>query len=397
MRRVIVGLMSGTSMDGIDAAVVEVTGAGEQSRLKAIAFVVTAYPGQVRERLFAICADRGGPATTLSEVSSMNFKLGELFARAAARAVSKAGLSLGEVDLIGSHGQTVYHAPKGKERSTLQLGEPAVIAERTGVTTVADFRPADIVAGGEGAPLTPYAHYLLFRDCKKSRAIHNLGGISNLTYLPAGGALKDLIAFDTGPGNMVIDGLCRRMTRGKKRSDQGGIMAGKGTVHEDLLRQLLRHPFFSRRPPKSTGREEFGEPYVSALYQTAKKRKIRPMDLLATATALTACSIRRAYREFILPRLGKVDEIYFTGGGRRNHTLMNMLRSELNFTRVGRVEEVGFDGDALEAQAFALLANEAIEGVAGSLPQVTGARRNVVLGKIVPGKNYLRVKLGSKT
>lgn len=390
-KRIVVGLMSGTSMDGVDAAVVEIQGAGEKSRLTPVSFLTLAYPRELRERLFDLCAGTGHAPT--GELSAVNFLVGEHFARAALKAIRKAGLSPSRVDLIGSHGQTVYHSPKGGEPSTLQLGEPAVIAERTGVTTVADFRPADIAAGGEGAPLTPYAHYLLFRDRRKSRAILNLGGISNLTYLPAGGALKDITAFDTGPGNMALDGVCRWMTKGKKNSDRGGVMAGKGTVRQDLLKQLLRHPFFSRRPPKSTGREEFGEPFVFSLRQVAKKRKIRPLDLLATATALTVSSIGRAYRDFVLPRSGKVDEIYFAGGGRKNHTLMDMLRRELAFARVGSIEELGFDGDALEAQAFALLANEAVEGLRGNLPRATGARREVILGKIVPGRNYSGVKL----
>ncbi len=392
-KRIVVGLMSGTSMDGVDAAVVEIQRAREKVGLDSLSFITLAYPEKMKRHLFALCRGEGNA----SEISSLNFLVGEHFAQAALKAVRKAGLSPNQVDLIGSHGQTVYHAPKGKEPSTLQLGEPAIIAERTGVTTVADFRPSDIAAGGEGAPLTPYAHYLLFRHRRKSRAIHNLGGVSNLTCLPAGGALKDVVAFDTGPGNMVLDGLCRWMTKGKKDSDRGGIMAAQGTVRQDLLKRLLRHPFFSKRPPKSTGREEFGEPYVSALCQIARRKNIRLLDLLATATALTAYSIGRAYREIILPRLGKVDEIYFCGGGRNNNTLMQMLKEELAFAKVQLVEDLGFDGDALEAQAFAVLANEAIEGVAGNLPRVTGARHKIVVGKIVPGKNYLRVKLGRKT
>lgn len=390
--RIVIGLMSGTSMDGIDGAVVEIHRVGAKRTLKPKAFVTTIYPRRLRERLLLLGRDKS-PTSYVAEISSLNFVLGELFARTAIQTVRKAGISLSEVDLIGSHGQTVYHCPRGGEPSTLQLGEPAMIAERTGVTTVADFRPADIAAGGGGAPLTAYVHYLLFRSQRRSRAVHNLGGISNLTYIPAGGALGDVVAFDTGPGNMVIDGLCRWLTNGRKSSDRGGSMARRGKIHKALLRRLLRHPFFSQHPPKSTGREEFGEPFISSLVKMAKKRGVRPLDLLATATAFTACSIGQAYRKFISPRLGKVDEIYFSGGGRKNHTLMEMLRRELSFAKVGVVEELGFDGDALEAQAFALLAFEAVEGVPGNLCRVTGARHEVILGKIVPGRNYLGTRL----
>lgn len=390
-KRLVIGLMSGTSMDGIDAAVVEIESVRKKRILRPVAFVTAPYPREVKRRLLLLDRERKG--ISKAEISSLNFVLGELFARAAIRAVKKARISLSEVGLIGSHGQTVYHAPKGREPSTLQLGEPAIIAERTGVTTVADFRPADIAAGGEGAPLTPYVHYLLFKERGKSRAIHNLGGISNLTYIPARGGPRDVVAFDTGPGNMVIDGLCRWLTKGKKSSDHGGLMARQGKVQEALLSRLLRHPFLFKLPPKSTGREEFGEPFVSSLLKMAHRRGVRPLDLITTATAFTARSIGQAYRQFVLARCGKVDEIYFTGGGRKNRTLMAMLRRELSFAKVGTVEDLGFDGDALEAQAFALLAYGTVEGLPGNLSCVTGARRAVILGKIVPGRNYLGLRL----
>jgi len=392
MKRLVIGLMSGTSMDGIDAAVVEITGSGERCRMEPRGFLTVPYPRAVRQSLAAVIGDAGSHSQ-LARVAELNFQLGELFAKAALGVAHWSRRSLKSIHLIGSHGQTVYHAPRGRTQCTLQLGEPAVIAERTGVTTVADFRPADVAAGGEGAPLVPYVHYLLFRSRNKSRAIHNLGGISNLTYLPAGGAPGDVGAFDTGPGNMIMDGLVQIMTRGKKRSDRGGAMARQGTVHAGLLRDLMRHPFFSLSPPRSTGREEFGMAFVATLRRRGRKLGIRPLDLLATATALTAASAARAYRDHVLSRLGKVDEIYFAGGGRKNRALMEMLRREIDFARVGVVEDLGFDGDALEAQAFAVLANEAVEGMGGNLQGATGARRTVVLGKIVPGRNYLGVKL----
>ncbi len=395
MKRFVIGLMSGTSMDGIDAAVGKINGSGERCRFRPLGFVSIPYPKRIRDELLEIGHGKNRPSD-VSQIASLNFRLGKLFAQAAARVVQKMGRSLRSVDLIGSHGQTVYHHPKGSGKSTLQLGEPAVIAQRTGVTTVAEFRPADVASGGEGAPLTPYVHYLLFRNERRSRAIHNLGGISNLTYLPAGGRIKDVVAFDTGPGNMIMDGLARWVTRGKMGFDRGGALAKKGRVHAGLLRELMRHPFFAASPPKSAGREEFGGEYVSALRQRARKKGIRPLDLMATATALTASSIAKAYRESILRRFGKVEEIYFTGGGRKNRTLMEMLQGELPFAKVSVLEELGFDGDALEAQAFAILANEAVEGNAGNLPRVTGAGHGAVLGKIVPGKNYLGTKLGKR-
>ncbi len=395
MKRLVIGLMSGTSMDGIDAAIGEVSDSGERCRFRPLGFVSTPYPKRIRDELLDMGHGKNH-SSDVSRIASLNFRLGELFAQAAARAVQKMGRSLRSVDLIGSHGQTVYHRPKGSGKSTLQLGEPAIIAERTGVTTVADFRPADVASGGEGAPLTPYVHYLLFRNSRKSLAIHNLGGISNLTYLPAGGRLKDVVAFDTGPGNMIIDGLARWITGGKMGSDRGGALARKGQVHASFLRELMRHPFFSASPPKSAGREEFGGKYVTALRQKAKMKGIRSLDLMATATALTAASIGKAYVESIRRRYGKVEEIYFTGGGRKNRTLMEMLQRELPFAKVSVLEELGFDGDALEAQAFAVLANEAVEGNAGNLPRVTGAGHGVILGKIIPGKNYLGTKLGKR-
>lgn len=378
-------------MDGIDAAVVEIRRHRGKRRVKALAFVTVPYPNKLKKKLLQVTAD-GDVLSRLSEISALNFVIGEQFATAALKAVRQCGLSPGRIDLIGSHGQTVYHRPRGKEPSTLQLGEPAVIAQRTGITTVADFRPADVAARGEGAPLTPYVHYLLFRDRRRFRAIHNLGGISNLTYIRAGGTLKQVLAFDTGPGNMVIDELCRRVTGGEKGFDSGGRLARSGKVHERLLKTLLRHPFLARRPPKSAGREEFGAGFVASLMRSAKRMGVGRMDLLATATAFTARSIGDAYRRFVLP-LGPIDEIFFAGGGRKNRTLMDMLKAELAFAKVAPIEELGVNGDALEAQAFAILADEAIEGVAVNLSGVTGARHEVVLGKVVPGRNYLGVKL----
>lgn len=388
--RVVVGLMSGTSADGVDAAVVKIQRRGAKRSVTPVSFQTFPYPRTLKRRILRLMH---GEVAGAEEIASLDVGVGGCFAAAALSAIGRAGISLRRVDLIGSHGQTVCHRPRESEPATLQLGEPAVIAERTGITTVADFRPGDVAAGGEGAPLVPYAHFILFAHPKFTRAIHNLGGISNLTLLPAAVDAREITAFDTGPGNMVIDGLCRRLSRGRRAFDLNGAQAQRGRVDEDLLRSLLRHPYFSRRPPKSTGAEDFGAEFVARLLRRARRKRLGAADLLATATALTARSIGKAYRELVLPRIRKLNEIYFAGGGRRNRALMAMLKEELPFARVGVVEELGFDGDALEAQAFALLAYEAVEGVAANLPRVTGARHPVVLGKITPGKNYSRVIL----
>ncbi|MBI5775836.1 MAG: anhydro-N-acetylmuramic acid kinase, partial [Nitrospirae bacterium] len=263
----VVGLMSGTSGDGVDAALVDIRGTGHDLKVKPLAFVSCPYPADLQQRVLAVSA-RG----TVSEICHLNVVLGEWFARAALRVIKQAGLEPAKIDLIGSHGQTIHHLPNavdepgvGTVRSTLQIAEPAVIAERTGIATVANFRPRDMAAGGQGAPLTPYAHYVLLRDKKRSRLIVNLGGISNVTYLPAGKGLDAILAFDTGPGNMVMDGLIRRLTKGRETMDRGGKLAAKGKVAIGLLARLLADPYLKRNPPKSTGREEFGDAFAEQI------------------------------------------------------------------------------------------------------------------------------------
>jgi anhydro-N-acetylmuramic acid kinase len=282
-------------------------------------------------------------------------------------------------------------------RSTLQIGEPSVIAQRTGITTVADFRPRDMAAGGEGAPLVPYADYILFNDRRLIRAVQNIGGIANVTFLPACSDAvrrssqctyahttdKDVLAFDTGPGNMVIDGVMRLITRGRRHYDRDGATAAKGTVHEPLLREMLRHPFLRRRPPKSTGREQFGQQYCEWLYSKARKEGLMPEDAVATATAFTASTIASAYRKF-LPAMP--DEMILCGGGAHNATLVRMLQSGLEGVRIRSTDEFGIDVDAKEAVSFAILAYATIRGVPNNLPRVTGASEPVVMGKIVPGR-----------
>jgi anhydro-N-acetylmuramic acid kinase len=382
----VVGLMSGTSMDGIDAALVEISGRARATRVHLLAFAGTPYPKPVRTRLLRLCS---GAPVGLDELCRMNVWLGELFAEAARRIIRRAGVAPSSVGLIGSHGQTVCHLPvperQGRRqlRATLQIGEPSIIAERTGITTIADFRPRDQAAGGHGAPLTPYLHHVLFRHPTKHRVVVNIGGISNVTDLPPGGGLAALLAFDTGPGNMLIDGLVALRSRGRLQMDRHGGLAGKGRIDPSLLERLLRHPYLSERPPKSTGRELFGLPAMRARLGRALTT-LSTSDLLATVTAFTARSIALNCERFLRTR-GPIDEVIVSGGGNRNPVLMRQLQAAMPQSRVARVEAYGYDGRAIEAMAFAVLAYETAHGRASNVPSATGAARAVVLGKIVPG------------
>lgn len=379
----VIGLMSGTSADGIDAAAVDVPARGADIRL--LAFRTYPYPPSVRKLVLELSDPSRGSVDRICHANSV---LGELFAEAALRLCEESGVPLGSVDLIGSHGQTIYHLPRGPRfrgrrlGSTLQIGEPCVIAERTGITTVADFRPRDVAAGGQGAPLVPYADFVLFEHRRLSRVLVNVGGIANLTYLPAGAGPEDILAFDTGPGNMVMDGLVRRMTSGRESFDRDGCRARAGRVHERLLSELRRHPFLRRRPPKSTGRETFGAAFVEKLLDRGSALGLSEADLMATAAALTVETIRRACGR--LP--GRVDEVILSGGGARNPALVEMLREALAPAPVRLTDELGLDADAKEAVSFAVLAAATIRGRPGNVPSATGAERPVVLGKIVPGR-----------
>ncbi|MBI3302458.1 MAG: anhydro-N-acetylmuramic acid kinase [Deltaproteobacteria bacterium] len=383
--------MSGTSHDGIDAALVEVGLARGRLQVRQQAFRTFPYPRAVRERLLRLSQ---GATVNAGEVSQVNFLVGELFARAALRLCRVAGVAPPQVAAIGSHGHTICHRPRQRPGpgSTLQIGEPAVIAGRTGITTVADFRPADVAAGGEGAPLVPYVHYALFQHPTRSVAVHNIGGIANLTYLPAGRGIEHLVAFDSGPGNMVIDGVVQAVSGGKKLYDRDGRLARTGTVHTSLLAALLRHPYLARRPPKSTGREEFGEPFIQDFLRQASRLHLSATDQVATATALTAESMARAYKDFVLLR-SPLDEVLLTGGGRLNPALRDSFARALPGVHVRTLEDVGYDSKALEAVAFAVLAYATLHGLPANVPGATGARMPVVIGKVVPGRNYRGTRL----
>jgi len=378
----VVGLMSGTSGDGVDAALVEVRGSGQTLKVTQLAFASHPYPPELQQRILAASV-RG----TVAEICHLNVVLGEWFAKAALRVIERAGLQPARVGLIGSHGQTIHHLPNdvdepgiGAIRSTLQIAEPAVIAERTGITTVANFRPRDLAAGGQGAPLTPYVHFILLRDKKRSRLIVNLGGIGNVTYLPAGKGLEAIAAFDTGPGNMVLDGLVRRLTKGKETMDRGGKLAARGKVAVGLLAKLLAHPYLKRTPPKSTGREEFGEAFVEKILAEQKAHRLKAEDVLATCALFTAITVGSA-RKWLN---GPVEEVFVGGGGARNRSLMGNLSSVFSPVPVRTFDAAGWPGKAFEAVAFAVLAYQTFHGECANVPAVTGAAHPVVLGAIVP-------------
>jgi anhydro-N-acetylmuramic acid kinase len=376
----VTGLMSGTSADGVDAACVDI----ERGKVHLLAFDVFPFRNTLRREILNLCQPE---SARLVDICHYNFVLGEVFADAVVKLCSKSGIPLSSIDLIGSHGQTIYHYPRGRRygrtmiRSTLQIGEPSVIVQRTGVTTVADFRPRDMAAGGEGAPLVPYADFILYRHKHLNRAVQNIGGIANVTLLPAGCNQDDVIAFDTGPGNMVIDGVVRLMSGGKKRFDRGGKLAARGTVDKRFLKDMLRHPFLRRRPPKSTGREEFGATFAERIYRRGTKKGLTDADIVATVTAFTAQSIARAYRRF-LPVMP--DEMILCGGGMHNQTLIEMLYDELQEVKMLSTADFGISVDAKEAVSFAILAWATINSLTNNVPGATGAKEPVVLGKIVP-------------
>jgi anhydro-N-acetylmuramic acid kinase len=378
--KLIVGLISGTSADGIDAALVKVTGSGPATRLKQLAFGTYKYPKGFRELLLANSLPGTGSVDLLCE---LNVLTAHFFADAVQSVVRKAHCPLSSVDLIGSHGQTVHHLPVTKRvfgtrvSSTLQIGDPSTIAQLTGIVTVGDFRTADMAAGGQGAPLVPYFDYLMFRSKKKNRLLLNIGGIANVTALPKNCSIHDIMAFDTGPGNMIVDALMSRWY--KRKFDTAGRTALSGELLPELLLELLSHPYFSKRPPKSTGRELFGATFLPRLERLA--RTTRREDILATATELTPFSVFDQYNRFIAPRM-KTDEVLVSGGGAHNRAMMEALRDYFRPVPVRSMESAGYSSDAKEAVCFAVLANETISERPANIPQVTGARRPVILGKI---------------
>ncbi|HEX2712305.1 MAG TPA: anhydro-N-acetylmuramic acid kinase [Candidatus Acidoferrales bacterium] len=381
----VLGLMSGTSADGIDVALVRIAGAPPEIKARLENFATLPFPQAVRAAVLRLA---NGGATTTEEVSQLNFLLGHLFAGAVLQACRRFRISPRKIALIGSHGQTVYHQGQGspflgrtRVASTLQIGEPAIIAARTGIPVVGDFRPADMAAGGQGAPLVPFVDYLLYRDARRGRVALNLGGIANVTVIPPAARPKQVFAFDTGPGNMVIDGLVRHFSRGQQSYDRDARSARSGRLLVRLLRELLGDRYFRRAPPKTAGREQFGEAYCGRLLAWGRRRGARPADLVNTATMLTALSVVDAFHRFILPR-AKIQQLIVSGGGVHNPLVMAQIQAALPGIEILGSAELGVPEDAKEAFAFAILAYETYHGRPANLPGATGAKRAAILGKV---------------
>ena len=375
--RLVVGLMSGTSADGVDAVLTRITGSGTDTKVEQLGFYFEPFDAATRQAILDMCTGEQGGSR---EVCLLGTHLGKLYARAVRELLKQTNTE--RIDLIGTHGQTVYHIPEdtpylgGTIRGTLQIGDPSYLAEEFGCPVVSDFRIRDMAAGGLGAPLVPYTEFLLYRSETEDVALQNIGGIGNVTLLPAGCSLDQVTAFDTGPGNMVMDALVEKITDGKLSYDDGGRLASSGKVIPEMLRWMLEDPYLEKEPPKTTGREYFGREYVEKLLTFGDYALV---DILTTATAFTAHSIALSLRRFA-PRLPA--RLVVAGGGSRNPTLLRFLQEALPETLVQVQEDLGLDSDAKEAVAFAILANEALFGVCNNAPSATGARHGVVMGRI---------------
>ena len=386
-KKLIIGLMSGTSVDGIDAAIVEITGHGLEIEVDLLAFETFPFPLGVPQRILTLCQPDTG---RVDDICEMNFYIGHLFAEAVKYILQKSGMHANDIALIGSHGQTIHHLPNDAATdsdvshypSTLQIGEPSVIAHETGIPTIADFRVADMAAGGQGAPLVSYPDYLLFQDSVKTVGLLNIGGIANLTVLPANGTFDSVSAADTGPGNMCIDAVITEITQGAERYDKAGKRASQGTPYQRLIDEWLKHPFFDLPPPKTTGREMFGHTYAMECLVACRKHNLSDNACIATLTELTAQTIADYIAKFVAEQ-NSIDVLYVSGGGVHNQTIMRRLGELLSDTAVEPVDSFGISSDAKEAIAFAILANETLHGNTGNLPSATGASVRKVLGKFV--------------
>jgi anhydro-N-acetylmuramic acid kinase len=381
----VLGIMSGTSVDGIDVANVRISGAPPKLFAQLEALHHVPFPAFLRQRILEV-AD--GASTTTADLSELNFLLGDQFARAVLIACKKWRMPTSAFALIGSHGQTIFHlgaaarfAGRVRTPSTLQIGDISIIAERTGITTVGDFRPADMAAGGQGAPLVPFVDYLLYRDAQHGRAALNIGGIANVSVIPAGAQPSDVFAFDTGPGNMIVDALVNQVTCGKQGFDTDARIALSGRTIPELLARLMRDPYLRKKPPKSAGREQFGQAFVRDLLAWGKRHRAGAADLVRTATMFTSLSIADAFRRFIVLR-AKIDELIVTGGGARNPLMIAQLAAAVPGIEVVPADRFGVPVEAKEAFAFAVLAYETFHHRTNNLPSATGAERPVVLGKI---------------
>ncbi len=377
-----IGLMSGTSCDGVDAALIETTGSGLNMRVAFVDQCSIPYPDPLRQDLLAAMA----PARTRTEtIARLNFEVGRAFAQCGQRLMEQAAIRADQVTAIGAHGQTLCHMPATEGQAThctLQIGESAVIAAHTGVDVIADFRVADMAAGGQGAPLVPWTDYVLFHDDQRDRIVQNIGGIANLTHLPAGEGPEAVIAFDTGPGCMIIDAMVQRLSS-RHRFDPQGQYAKRGTAMPDMVQKIMQLPYFQTPPPKSAGREQFGRSFVEGLRQLMAELQVSQYDRLATATQLTATSIVQAYRDF-LPAADGPREVILCGGGARNATLVGMLQQALPEVSLKTTDAFGIPLTAKESVSFAMLAAAFVDRIPANLPQVTGADRPMILGKRTP-------------
>jgi anhydro-N-acetylmuramic acid kinase len=380
--RVVAGLMSGTSLDGVDCAVVRIDGSGRAVNLEVLSFTSIPYPEELRHLVLRNSAVRG---SSVRDLSQLNFRLAYAYRDAISEACRLAELEPSDLDAVGSHGQTVHHVPEPDDcagmaiTSTLQIGDPSVLANLTGVVTVGDFRVADMAMGGQGAPLVPYLDYVLFGSDSMDRVLLNIGGISNLTVLPAAGGPEDVVAFDTGPGNMLIDGIVQRLFG--RRYDEGGYIASSATVDEGLLASLLSDAYYDLPPPKSTGREKYTDDMIQSILDSAIAAECPDMDVVATVTELTARTIADAVDRFVRGRYYP-EQLLAAGGGVHNGYIMSRLSTLLPGIEVATVDSAGVDPDSKEAVCFALLAHETLNGCPTNMPSVTGASRGTLLGKI---------------
>jgi anhydro-N-acetylmuramic acid kinase len=378
----VIGLMSGTSADAVDAALVEWPDGDEPRPFRLLAYREDPLPSDLQDRIHRLAAGRVPAGEALRELASLDVSLGERFAACAAAVAGDAGLALEAVDAIASHGQTVAHHPES--HASLQIGDPSVIAERTACTTVADFRARDLAAGGEGAPLAPFFHFAAFADPGEGRAILNLGGIANLTWIPRGATPDDVVAFDVGPANALVDGVVQVHTEGRERMDRDGARAARGRIDAGLLERLLDDEFLRRPPPKSTGRERYGSAEAEALAEEWRAAGREGDDLVATLVAFTAEAVARAWRDWL--EGARPDRLLVGGGGARNPALMRALEEGLEGAAVQPFDAHGVPAASAEAMAFALMGRNALLGIPNHLPRCTGASRAAVLGEIVPSR-----------
>jgi anhydro-N-acetylmuramic acid kinase len=380
----VLGLMSGTSADGMDVALSRISGAPPRVKARLLKHTAVKFPPAVRAEILRVAEQT---EITAGELSQLNFRLGGLFAEAAATACKRFRTAICSVDLIGSHGQTIFHQGKAvsylgaRVASTLQIGEAAVIAARTGVTTVADFRPADMAIGGQGAPLVPYADYLLYGDSKLGRVSLNLGGIANVTVIPAGASLGSVFAFDTGPANMLIDALVAHFSRGRHKFDDNARLAQSGRAIPALLDELMRDAYLRVAPPKSTGREYYGTAYLKNVLALGRRHRAKPNDLIRCATIFTALTVVDALNRFVIPK-AKIHQLIVSGGGAKNPLILAQLAAALPRVAVLPSSQLSVPEEAKEAFAFALLAYETFHQRPGNVFSATGARDPAILGKI---------------